>query len=902
MRTLRCFRFIGLFASLLILAACGQQEQAPTTAQAEQVPTGRLPKDVVPQAYTLQFTMNPDDPGFSGHVEIKLELTQPRDVIWLHGQDLRVSSTQLVLADGSALTAGYEQVNDDGVVKISLPETVEPQEATLVFDYSTDYYRGLEGAYKVQEDGENYIFTQFEAIAARRAFPSFDEPAFKTPYTVSFTVPAADKVVTNTLETGKTDAGNGMVTWQFPTTKPLPTYLIAWAVGPLDIVEAAPIPANEVRDHPVPLAGVAVKGKGPQLAYALENAGTILSALENYFGVAYPYPKLALIAVPDFGAGAMENPGAVTFREILLLMDPKTAPEWQTRAYWSVTAHELAHQWFGDLVTMPWWDDIWLNEAFATWTAQKMMETLHPEWEAKARAIDSMQRAMRSDSLATARQIRQPIESTADIENAFDGITYSKGGAVIAMFENYLGEEIFRQGVHEHLQRFAYGNADVHDFLASISKAAGHDIGTAFKTFLNQPGLPYLEVALDCTHTDAPVLHISQSRYLPLGSKGDTDKQWQLPACVSYPSGESTASQCQLITEKAATLKLNSASCPAWVMPNAGGNGYYQWVPADGDYAALTGALDGLSQVEQKALAGSISAAFNAGTIDTAQALQALEPLAHSEYQQVITEPMGLLRFAHEWLLEGKNQAQLEAYAQKLYGDYAVADNFTPGKAPTDPNQSIFEAEVAGFLVGMHDPAVRKAAADGARRALGLNGGQPDPAAVAPDFMPLALAVAVQDIGKPAFDALETLFRTTQNPAMRSIALGTMSAAIDPALAERVRALAFDPALKRNESVTIIFGQLSQPETRDATWAWFQQNFDKLLTVIPPDYARRVGAIAGQFCSTERADEVEAFIRPQLDKLPGAELSLDQGLERARLCAARRAAQRPSAEQRFAAP
>lgn len=902
MRALRSLRFLGLFVSLLILAACGQQEQAPTTAQAEQAPAGRLPKDVMPQAYTLQFTMNPDDPGFSGHVEINLKLTQPRDVIWLHGQDLRVSSTQLVLADGSNLTAGYEQVNDDGVVKITLPQTVEPQEATLVFDYSTDYYRGLEGAYKVQEDGENYIFTQFEAIAARRAFPSFDEPAFKTPYTVSFTVPTADKVVTNTLETSKTDAGNGMVTWQFPATKPLPSYLLAWAIGPLDIVEAPPIPANDVRDYPVPLAGVAVKGKGPQLAYALEHAGAILTALEEYFGIAYPYPKMAIIAVPDFGAGAMENPGAVTFREILLLMDPKTAPEWQIRAYWSVTAHEFAHQWFGDLVTMPWWNDIWLNEAFATWTAQKMMEKLHPEWEPQARAIDSMQRAMRADSLATARQIRQPIESTADIENAFDGITYSKGGAVIAMFEHYLGEDTFRQGIHEHLQRFAYGNADVNDFLDSISAAAGQDISTAFKTFLNQPGLPYLEVALDCAQADAPALHISQNRYLPLGSKGDINKQWQLPVCVTYPSGDATASQCQMVTEKDATLKLNSTSCPAWVMPNAGGNGYYQWVSADGDYSALTSALGALSQVEQKALAGSIGAAFSAGTIDTPQALRALEPLAHSQYQQVITEPMGLLGFAHEWLLEGESQAQLEAYAQKLYGDYAVTDNFTPGKAPTNPNQSLFEADIAQFLALMEDPAVRKAAADAAGRALGLNGGQPNPAAVPPDFMPLALAVGVQDIGKPAFDALEGVFRNAQNPAMRAISLGTLSAAIDPALAERVRALVFDPALKRNESVTIIFGQLSQPETRDATWAWFQQNFDKLLTVIPPDYARRVGAVAGQFCSAARADEVEAFIRPRLDQLPGAELSLEQGLERARLCAARRQVQQPSAQAMFSTP
>ncbi|HET7587497.1 MAG TPA: M1 family metallopeptidase [Gammaproteobacteria bacterium] len=904
---------VMLFAACTALAACSSsaepsQEQAAqadpqsSAVTNESIPTGRLPDDVQPLAYSLDFTMDPDKAAFTGHEEIQVKLTEPRDTIWLHGVDIDVQKAKLVLADGQSLDINYKQVNDDGVVKLSLPKTVSPQKVSLVFDFKNEYSPGLLGAYKVKENGDNYIFTQFEAIAARRAFPSFDEPGVKTPFTYSFTVPKSDKVVANTPVTNKTNAGNGMVKWEFESTRPLPTYLVAWAVGPLDIVKGPVIPPNEVRDHPVPVYGVTIKGKGNLIHYAIEHADEIIEAEEKYYGIGYPFSKIALIAVPDFAAGAMENPGAVTFRGRLLLFDPDNAPTWQKRAYWSVTAHELGHMWTGDLVTVPWWNDIWLNEAFATWQEQKVMKTLHPDWQPKMDILQTRQYAMRADSLVSARAIRQPIKDTGDIKTAFDGITYLKGAAVISMFENFVGPEKFQQGMHDYLKQNAYGSANLSDFLSAISKAAGQDVGSAFKTFLNQPGLPLVEMTLKMKD-GKPTMHLVQSRYLPLGSAGDTEgKHWDIPVCVRYPADGQATQQCYMLSEHSADVALKGDDLPEWFMPNAMGNGYYQWSLGHTGYQQLTQSLDQLTPVGQMSLAGSIEAAFHAGKIDTAEAMQALAPLAHSKHEEVAEEPMDLIGFAHEWLTDGKAKNGVEAYARKLYSGYDVAGDFEKGGAPEDPNRSAFESHVASFLAHTgQDQKVREAATAGGLSVLGMSdGGKADFNAMAPDFIPVALRVAVREKGEPVFDKLNKLFNEAPNPFVRSATLEAMASVTEPKLAEQIRNMALNPeAIKRNEIATVLFNQFSQPETRDASWQWTKKHYDKLVSRLPGNFGGRLPRVAAMFCSEDKAAEIKAFFQGTLKEHPGSERTLTQALESAHLCAAQRKAQSDSAEKFF---
>jgi alanyl aminopeptidase len=654
--------------------------------------------------------------------------------------------------------------------------------------------------------------------------------------------------------------------------------------------------------------GVAIKGKGKLIHYAIQHAGEIVKTEEEYYGIPYPWKKLSLIAVPDFSAGAMENPGAITFRSSLLLFNPKTAPMRQIRGYWVDTAHELGHMWTGDLVTVPWWNDIWLNEAFATWMEQKVMMKLHPDWNPKMDIYSSVQDAMRADSLASTRRIRQPIENTGDIKNAFDAITYSKGASVIRMFENYLGPKKFRKGMHNYLARNANGSANLDDFLNAISDAAGKDIAPAFKTFLNQPGLPLVEMKLKMDD-GKPTVHLAQSRYLPLGSTADAQAgQWQIPVCVRYPVDGKVTEQCDLFSKRNASMELMSKNLPAWFLPNAHGLGYYQWSLGKTGYQHLTQSLDQLSAVGQMSLANSIEAAFDAGKIDTVQAMKALAPFAHSKHEAVAEEPIGsarhtgLIGFAHEWLTRGKSKKGVEAYARKLYGGYDVAADFQKGHAPKDTNKRQFHANVARFLARTgRDSKVRKAADAAAGRLLGLkNHDKPSFDAVASDFIPVALAVAVQDEGKPVFDALNHIFQHAQAPFVRNATLGAMASATDPKLAKRVRAMTLDPKqTKINEIPEVLFVQFAMPETRDATWQWTKKHYDQLTKRLPEDFGGRLPMLVSFFCSNKKADAAAAFFKPHLAAHPGSQRNLQQAEERAHLCAAKRKAQSPSAEKFF---
>ena len=344
---------------------------------------------------------------------------------------------------------------------------------------SAGIFQGLDGK-------QPYLFTQFESIDARRAFPCFDQPDFKTPWQLTVHVPKAHAAVSNTSPVSETDEPNGMKRVVFAPTRPLSSYLVAIAVGPFDFVDAGKAGKNHI-----PVRIVTPKGKANQAKYAAEVTATIIDRLETYFGIPFPFDKCDNVAIPlTFGFGAMENAGMVTYAQNLILSDPAIDTEQRQRSYASVAAHELAHQWFGDLVTLAWWDDTWLNEAFATWTSSKILAEWKPEWRSRLSDLNSKFGAMNEDSLVAARKIRQPIVSKDDISNAFDDITYEKGASVIRMFESWVGEKKFQAGVTSYLKRYSYKNARVGDFLDSIAATGQPQLTRAFSTYLEQPGFP----------------------------------------------------------------------------------------------------------------------------------------------------------------------------------------------------------------------------------------------------------------------------------------------------------------------------------------------------------------------------------------------------------------------------
>jgi alanyl aminopeptidase len=886
------------------------REAAPPAGADVDAPPERLPGEVAPTRYSLTMAIVPEQASFTGVAEIDVQLADRRSAIWIHGQALEVGEVTVSESSGEPITGEWQQVDPDGgTARIVLPRAVGPGPVRIHVSWSAPFDPSLEGLYRARVGDDAYAFTQFEPLAARKAFPSFDEPRWKTPFDVTIVAPASGRAFANTRDVESTDLPNGMRRVRFATTEPLPTYLVAWAVGPFDVVEAT-IPANDVRTRPLPLRGIAARGRGGELAFALEHTPRILSALETYFGTAYPFDKLDIVAVPDFSAGAMENAGLVTFRDVLLLLGPD-APISQRRGFAFVMAHELAHQWFGNLVTMAWWDDLWLNEAFATWMETEIVGSVFPEMRAEITEQMTAFEAFDADSLASARQIRNPIANSHDIHNAFDSITYSKGASVLNMFEQAIGHDVFQRGIRRYLREHAGGSATAADLMSALSAEAGRDVGAPLETFLMQPGVPAVEVGVECTDGQPARLALAQRRYLPIGSTASADATWQVPVCARYRAGGEVRTACTSLEGASGTLEL-AGGCPDWVLPNADGVGYYRFVLPEEWLARLRrpDAQSALTVRDRLAIADSVRAGFAAGRVPFASAVQALEPFAESTDRMIATAPLELLSFARDNLLETDAEREaFRAYAMRLYRGPLRRLGWGPrggarAVAAEDGEQRLLRAAILSFLaLTADDPGVRRDAQSRGRAYVGegtrQRPGEIHTEAVAIDLVPVALVVAAQEGGAPFFATLDRLFGGTQDAVIRNHLLEAMSKVDDPELRPRALALTLDPRLRMNEVFRPLMGQLSDPEGREIGWSWLEENYVALSRRIGPSYAGYLPFAASGFCSAERAEEARTFFAPRMIETQGGPRNLESATETIRLCAARAAAQRDSARAFF---
>ncbi len=859
-------------------------------------PKGKLPKGVRPLAERVTLEVTPKSDRVAGSVEIDVDLAQRRSVVWLHGRDLHATAARVTPADGAIVEARYEQALDDGVVALRLARPVRGR-ATIHIDFDAGWSTSGEGLYRVEQAGDAYAFTQFEAISARRAFPCFDEPAFKIPWTLTLSVPSGDRAIANAPEASRTVEG-ARTRVTFAETKPLPSYLVAFAVGPFDVVEAPAIAPDEVRGTPLPFRGVAARGRGKDLAFALAGTPEIVRALEKYTGIAYPYPKLDVIAVPE-KRGAMENPGAVTFGEWLLLVDAASAPIDQRRAFRGVMAHELAHQWFGDLVTMPWWDDIWLNEAFATWMSRKVVASIAPADEPWLEALSTTAEAMEVDGLTSARRIRQPIESDDDIVNAFDDITYVKGAQVLAMFERWVGEEPFQRGVHAYLASHAHASATTDDLLAALGEAARRDVATPFKTFLDQPGVPWVETSLECKPSGKAILSLAQSRYLPLGSTGDAKSPWQIPVCARVAIAPSAGKRaepalrddCTLLTDARGELAIETARCPAWVLPNDDGAGYFHAGVSGADRKALLADLGHLRASDRMVFADGVRAAFDRGLLGPRETLESLTPLIDARFPNGAMGAATIVRTARDWLFGDPARARVEARGRALYGKLAAALGWMAAPGET-PERSLLRRDVLRFMAEVaRDPAVRREAARLGRAYVGFGkDGAIHADAVDANLVDLALDVAVEEGDEKLFDALAARLAAERDAVLRGRIVHALASAADPTRAARLRALLLDPRVWVSEVPRALHCQFGRAETRDAAWAWLKANLDALGKRLPSASAGALPWLAAPYCDAAHEAEIRAFFEPRSGAFEGGRRNLAESLEIVHQCVARRAA------------
>ncbi len=810
-----------------------------------------------------------------------------------------------------AVLARWEQASPSGVAALRPAAPVGPGRVVVHVEYDAPFGGNDEGLFTLARGADRYAFTQFEATYARRVFPCFDEPGFKVPFDLTLLVPHGLAAIANAPRSvprgGPPDARRSRLGSRRRSRPPirLPSYLVAFAVGPLDVVAAPDIPPSAVRRRPLPLRGVATRGRGPELAYALAHTGEIVTALEAYFGTEYPYAKLDLLAVPD-KSGAMENAGALTFAEGLLLLDDRSASLDARFGFAAVVGHELSHQWFGDLVTMPWWDDLWLNEAFATWMEPRIVAAVKPELHPEIRALESAHEAMNADSLMSARKIRQEIADDNDIDSAFDSITYDKGGAVLSMFERWIGPEPFQKGIRAYLAAPPLRHRRRRRFALRALRRRRARRGQAV------PHLPR-SARPPLRRSSCRVRRLPQARphavALPpprLERPSSDSTVWQIPVCARYGDGKEIREACTLLTEHEGALPLGG-SCPAWVMPNADAAGYYRWSLAPADEKKLGASLAALGERERMSFARSLTAGFVQGTTKAADVIEAMAPLAADPSYAVAAAPMELLGGLGRWLDGDPLHAALEAYAAALYAPvlHTLGWESTQvgGKGAADgAGRTQLRQSVVDFLaLTARDPAVRREAAARGRAYLGFGtDGKLHPEAAAPEVAATAVEVAAEEGDARFFDALVAALDAEPRELYRRPLLAAIGSVAAPDLAAHARALELDPRVHVNEVSRILATQLRHAATRDAAWAWFTSHLDPLIARMTGAYAYTLVSLGTGYCDRAHRDETEKLFAPRIATLEGGPRSLANALEDMNLCIARRAVQEPSARAFFA--
>ncbi len=889
---------------VLTLASCAgtrveQPRPAPTVQAAPDgdeterqvlAPPGlRLDARVRPVSQRVALELDPRQEEFRGLVDIELSLQETTRVLWLHGEELSVKRAAFM--DGPA--RGPAVVLPVGHLLAVLPQQpLGPGTVSLRMEYTG---RALaqedSGVFREEEAGRWYAMTQFQAQYARRAFPCFDEPSFKIPWQLTLRVRDEDAAFSNMPVEAEERDKDGWRRVRFQATPPLPSYLLAFAVGPFDAVDAGTAGKNRV-----PVRMLVPRGRAAEARQAALVTPPLLEWMEGWFGTPYPYAKLDVVALPGAPPGAMEHPGLITFGAQLMLGPEEGDSPWRQRLFAETQAHELAHQWVGNLVTPAWWDDLWLSEAFSDWLAYKALTEWKPEWRGDVRRVEVRGEALQEDRLASARSIRQPIEVPEDIEAAFDGITYGKGAGVLAMFESWVGPEAFQRGVRGFVGAHAGGTASTADFLRALSSASGRDVAPAFSTFLDQPGVPRVALELQCPAGAPPRLALEQRRYRALGNAapaGEDAQRWQVPVCVRYAAGGREGRACTVLTGATGTLVLEDAkACPDWVHPNAEGRGYYHaLLRGDGLERLARREGRGLSTAEHRVLLDDAQALVASGELDVAQALRLASKLVRAEDPDLVAGAAGVVGSVREDFVPDALQPHRARFVQRLFGRQARQLGFVA--RPGEREELRMLRPLLVWLVANvgRDAALQSEALRLTRLWL------EDRSLLSLDSAHAALSTAAAVGDAALHQRLREALRATTAGHEREVLFTALGSFQDTALGRQSLELMLAPDVDAREALPILFGQLSTAATREGAFAFLREHFEALRGRLPRDLVGWLLSAGGAFCDASHRQQAAAFFGPHARQAEGGERALAQSLERVDLCIAQREALRPGLER-----
>ncbi|TBR22579.1 M1 family peptidase [bacterium] len=823
--------------------------------------TGRLPRTARPESYDLHVTLDPDAGRFSGTVKIAVDLDAPVKELSLHAVGLNFSKAAM---DGAAL--GLDALSADAAaetVTLRLREPLGKGRHTLELAWTGELGKHMKGLYqsKAEHEGktENYAFTHFEPTDARRMFPSFDEPEFKAVFKTTLSGPERLTLLSNMPATKTTVAG-GVKTVSFAPTPKMSTYLLAVAAGRL-VPQTRKVEGVDVTVWTRP-------SEAGQAGFALDAAEHALKSLNAYFDLPYRLPKMDLVAVPDFAAGAMENWGVIFFRDSALLVDPKLSSPRAKRAVAETVTHEIVHQWFGNLVTMRWWNDLWLNEAFATWLAYKVVDRWQPAWNTWLSFDARRQGPLAVDALASTRAIRSKAVSSADIRAMFDGLTYTKGGTILRMIEGYIGEAAFTEGVRLYMKRHAYGNTEADDLWAALEEASGKPVGRIARDWLGQPGYPLVKV--ESLSPDRSRLRLTQKRFT---SDGRPEAgRWAVPVQLAYERGGKLRTHTVLLDGETAEVTLPGAGPVAWVYPNKAETGFFRVGLDEALLAALPADLSaGLAGVERTGLLGNLWAEAQAGSSPLTRFLESLTRFKGDAGRPMTEKTAAALVELQDGFLDEADAGRFARFAEELLGPRWKDWGYD--KLEGDEDNIARASALAAYGRASQDAAFA-ADLDRRARAAAVNPSQVEPTLVGP-----LLGLAARRGGRELYELFMAQVAKAKTPEQRDQLLRALAAFRDKGLARATADYTMTEAVRPQDFWKPWVVLLRNSAVNREAWGYLKANWAAIRAKAGPRAAAVIIEGLGGVHDLGIRAEAEAFFADPQNMEPTARRSLAQSLE-----------------------